>query len=232
MLSLLLFFSTVPAATLEDVGVSRPKNRTLIVVTPGVDPVAYAEWADVLERRGLDVWLLHFGPDDLPGHAPHEVSAAAEALGPLRVAAHGYGGVLVLASGITPERLVLVGTPLAAHVVVPELPPAEVGIGWPEAWTGPLPPAPVHPEMQAAYRSWLLTMPDFATPTCPTLLIGANLDVVAPPETMRLPSVDWPARTWERVGPLSMETRDPLHAELLSGASVARRVARFLAEGT
>jgi len=227
-----------PDVTLLDVGVAGDGPPVLVVVTPGIDSSAYQPWIAAIEGRGLDAWTAQAGP----GVGPDEVVSGlrdagrdlASRRGPLRVAAHGYGGVFALRARLGAERMALVATPLTHHAAPLAIPEAAgaggEGLPWPTDWVGALPAAPRAASIDAAYRGWAVDLPAPPLPGCPALLVAANLDIVAPPEVVRLPSQSWPDRTWERAGLLSLELQDPLHADLLTDPGVARRVARYLAE--
>lgn len=228
-----------PHAALQDAGAPRPHARpALVVVTPGLPRAATLPWTDALEEQGLDAWTFAVSPRGQDVDAVlAELREAWAALGGGReqpvALAHGYGGVLLLLAGLDPAALVLVGTPLAAHpvavqVVAPEGPVAE---RWPmdSALLGGLPVEPYSGELGRAYAGWAVRMPPLAPPGCPTLLVASNLDPVAPPELVRLPSAGWPQRSWRRAGLLGLDPREPSHAELLRDPALARELARFAA---
>jgi hypothetical protein len=104
------------------------------------------------------------------------------------------------------------------------------GLPWPESLVGELPSAYCSGALARSFVAWATDFPEYAVPTVPTLLLASDLDVVAPPETVRLPSADWPDRTWHRIGIQSLARTDPSHADLLLAERVAERVAEFLAE--
>lgn len=225
---------------LQDAGRQRLDDPVVLVVTtPCVDPRAWLPWVEALEGRGLDAWTLELTPRGQDGpRAASEVHEAAEQLaaerGPLRVAAHGYGGVLVLLADLPVQRLALVGTPLGpqAAPVITTAPqgPVTTGLPWAPGLVGDLPPAPCAGELARSYLAWATEFPEVSVPQAPTLLLASDLDVVAPPEIVRLPSMDWPDRSWHRVGLQSLSLHDPTHAELLLDPRVAARVADFLGE--
>lgn len=210
----------------------------LIVTTPCVDPTAYLGWTETLEGHGFDAWwavLPAAGQD--PAGAAAELETAALALaaerGPLVVAAHGYGGVLALMAELPATRWALVGTPLGPHVapVIAQAPdgPVAEGLPWPESVVGTLAGALCSGNLSRAYVSWATAFPAVTVPTTPVLVLASDLDAVAPPETVRNPSLDWPDRTWHRIGLQSLSLHDPSHADLLADVHVAERVADFLA---
>lgn len=223
---------TAAGAGLTDAGRPVAGPPVLIPVTPGVAPEGYGTWVQAIERRGLDAWLFEAEPDWGPDRVRLELAAAAQTLeqrGPLRVAAHGWGGVFALSAGVEAERWALVGVPLAPQAAAGPL--GGERWPWPDELLGGLPEAPVDDEVLSAYRRWVSAPPPLEVPEGPVLLLASNLDAVAPPEIVRLPSRGWPQRTWERSGRLALSGADPLHAELLSDARTARRVADFLGGG-
>ena len=148
------------------------------------------------------------------------------------LAAHGYGGVLALLAHPKPRRTALVATPLGAQVADirwhTEAPPE--GLPWPKNWIGSVEGAPLDPSLARTYRSWASEFPDLPVPQVPAFLASSGRDPVAPPETVRIPSAEWPHRTWKRVGPLSMDPKELTHVEMLTDSDLARDMARFLGE--
>ncbi len=205
----------------------------LVVTTPGVAPSAYMNWVEALEDAGFDAQLLVFEAGSLQDTVEgiQRTTAALEERGYV-LAAHGYGGVLALLAHPNPRRLALVATPLGPQVAdirwPAEVPPT--GLPWPKDWIGSLEGAPLDPGMARTYRLWASEFPEIPVPQVPTLLASSGRDPVAPPETVRLPSVAWPHRTWKRVGPLSLDPRELTHQEMLTDAALARDMARFLGE--
>ncbi len=241
MLTLALLSTPLLASpVLTDVGQQeRGGPVALLVATPCVDPTAWLAWAEAVEGAGLDAWVISLesrGQD--PARAAAELAAGARRLaetrGPLRIAAHGYGGVLALLAELPAERLALVGTPLAAQaapvIVAAPLGPVSQGLPWPEALVGELPAAVCSGELARAYVGWAAELPALTPPGVPVLVMTSDLDVVAPPELVRLPSRAWPDRTWYRVGLQSLALTDPLHADLLAHPAVLHRLAAFLGE--
>jgi len=230
----------LPAAAawdLADAGqVSPGATKAVIVVTPGVQEQAAFGWVETFEAEGLDAWVA---TQPARGQTLDETVAGLGAVLELQgdgvvVAAHGYAGVLVLLSGFEPERLALVGTPLAAQVTptIAAHPGEVVSEGWPfpEELTGSLPMAPYSGALGGAYLEWASDFPEYPTPAMPTLVVASNADPIAPPEITRLPSLAWPERSWHRAGMLGVAESDLSHAELLSDGRIAGMVARFLAE--
>lgn len=241
MLLTLLTSAALAEPVLVDAGRQRLDSPVaLVVATPCVAPTAWLGWVEALEGAGLDAWIVFLEPR---GQDPHTAAvslrSAAEALaaerGPLRIAAHGHGGVLALMAELPAERWALVGTPLgpqaAPVVAVAPAGPVVSGLPWPTALTGVLPTAVCAGELSRAYVGWTTALGPLPPPPGPTLVLASDLDVVAPPETVRGPSQDWPGREWHRVGIQSLLLHDPTHAELLLDPRLAARVADFLAEG-
>jgi hypothetical protein len=205
----------------------------LVVSTPGVAVDAYMGWVEALENRGFDARLLVFSPSiSSLKAAAAGVGEAAASIGsrPWVLAAHGYGGVLALLSGVKPNRMALVATPLSTQVTeigVPAPKSAE-GLPWPEAWIGDLPGTWLTEELAIAYLSLAKEMPKYRVPDCPTWLSASGRDPVAPPETVRLVSGSWPDRTWRRAGVLSLDSSELLHAQMLTDEGIAREMAAFL----
>lgn len=220
-----------------DAGQALPgSTRAVIVVTPGVQPQAVFPWVETFEQEGLDAWTATLSAH---GQSLEEATTRlGEALSALEgdtvVAAHGYGGVLVLLSGAEPTRLALVGVPLTAQVTETiARHPGEIvseGMPFPSELVGPLPLEPYSGELGAAYHLWASAFPTYTPPTMPTLVVGSNADPIAPPEITRLPSQDWPARSWHRAGMLGVAEDDLSHAGLLSDGRIAGMVARYLSE--
>ena len=245
MLALSILLSTAmaePDWVLHDLEESRPMAEVvLIVATPGVSGVAYLPWARAVERAGLDAWILSLASrgQDVEA-ASRQVAEGIESLRgqreSLRLLAHGYGGVLLLLAEPRAERIALVGTPLSGQAMPPSLTdPAGLvaeNLPWSASLLGELPQEPYSGALDAAYRQWSVEMPVLPAPDVPVLLLASGSDVVAPPEVVRLPSQDWPDRQWHRLGLLSMELEEPDHGQLLRSEVVARRLTRFLAEGT
>ena len=228
----LLWTSALAASwTIADVDPDRGAEPAVVVVTPGVAPDAYDGWVAALHRRGMDVHLATLDPTVGPEEAIHGLHLALEEraaeLGPLRVAAHGYGGLLTVLSGFEAHRLALVATPLAPQLVPVGAVPGEAGLPWSDELVGTYTPAPLHPDLSAAYAAWAAELPRYHVPTCPVFVASGNLDVMAPPEVVRLPSESWPDRTWERLGFLALEPDLP-HMDVLGQQGVTARVARFL----
>lgn len=225
---------------LSDAGSSASKGTiALVVVTPGVKAEAYQGWVEALEDEGLDAWMLRFPAQGQDARVVRSaIEAAAQELTsggrPLVVAAHGLGGVFVLQAEIQPQRMALVGTPLAAQAVPVRTQPlsavVQEGLPFPPVLLGPLPQEPLSASLARDYLLWMKHGPELQAPRWPTLLVASGLDLVAPPEVVRLPSQEWSARSWSRSGPLGLEGRELRHGELLSDPSVAQQVAEFLAE--
>lgn len=230
-----------PDALLADAGQARVDRRVaLVLVTPGVPVEAYGAWISALEGANLDAWTLSFAPGEQSVEAIQ--GAVAEAFSSINaerpgivVLAHGYAGVFALTAGLTPERLVLVGTPLAAQRTPVRTHPAEAttaeALPWDPALLGALPAEPYSGALSRAYAAWADDFPAYTAPNCPTLLVASTLDPVAPPEIVRLPSQSWTSRSWLRPGPLHFDAHDPTTAELLSDPAIAKEIARFAAEG-
>ena len=89
---------------------------------------------------------------------------------------------------------------------------------------------PYAAELSLAYRAWTMDYPDYPVPRGETLVIASGLDCIAPPEAVRLPSQDWPHRTWERTGKLGLDLGELDHAGMLSDPQLADRMARYLAQ--
>jgi hypothetical protein len=227
-----------PTPTLIDAGRARPEARpALLVVTPGVSPAAYDVWIDTIEDAGLDAWIVAFpGVTWTVDTAVAGLTKAFATLAQGReapvVAAHGYAGVLVLLAPIEPAALALVGTPLGPQpVAVRTQPPpgdAALGLPWAPELLGPLDVEPTSGALGRAYAAWAVSLPDYATPRCRTLVVASGIDPVAPPEVVRLPSQTWPDRRWARVGMLGLDPEELTHGELLSDAALAADVAAFL----
>ena len=203
----------------------------LVVTTPGVAPSAYRGWVGALEDTGFDAQLLVFEAGNLADIVDgiRRTTADLEARGYV-LAAHGYGGVLALLAHPSPRRLALVATPLGPQMADIRW-PAEVptlGLPWPKDWIGSLEGAPLDPDLARTYRSWATDFPEIGVPQVPTWLASSGRDPVAPPETVRIPTAEWPHRTWKRVGPLSLDPRELTHGEMLTDADLARDLARFL----
>lgn len=236
-----LAFALPPDALLVDAGEALPERRVaLVLVTPGVPVAAYGVWIEAIEDANLDAWTLSFAPGEQGFDAVR--SAVAEAFSAISterpgivVLAHGYAGVFALTAGLQPERMVLVGTPLAAQLTPVRTQPASgataSALPWDPAILGGLPAEPYSGELSRSYATWAQTFPSYTAPACPTLLVASTLDPVAPPEVVRLPSQSWPVRTWLRPGPLHFDTHDPTTAELLSDPVIAKEIAKFAAEG-
>lgn len=231
-----------PRVLLEDVGRVMPDARpALIVVTPGVPVSAYLSWTRAIEDAGLDAWVARAPSrgqevEEIVAGVEQAFAKLAEERGAVAVAAHGYGGVFVRMAQIEPARLALVAVPLDAHPVHVEVAgvdtPVAEQLPWAPELLGGLPAEPYSGALSRAYARWAVDYPERPPPSCPSLLMSSTADPVAPPELMRLPSADWPERTWVRRGPLSLdETEDPTHAELLLAPESARQVARFLSQG-
>jgi hypothetical protein len=211
-------------------------TKAVIVVTPGVSRQAVFTWVEIFEQEGLDAWTA-----TLPSEG-QSLDAAVEGLGEafatldedVVIAAHGYAGVLVLLAGLEPKRLVLAGVPLSEQVTTTiAVHPGEVvseGLPFPEELTGHLPLEPYSGDLGGAYFRWASDFPEYAAPLTPTLVVGSNIDPIAPPETCRLPSRDWPDRAWHRAGKLGVAEEELEHSELLTHPRTARMVARFLDE--
>lgn len=218
------------AGPLRDVGAVVEAPAALIVVTPGVAARAYDGWVSAIEAQGMDAWVFEGDPGLDVGGLPELLATAVawliEERGSVRIAAHGYGGVFALMAGVEAERWALIGVPLGPHAVAGPL----SGTRWPwdTSLVGVLPPAKAATGALDGYRTWVTEFPAYTAPTAPTLLVASNLDVVAPPEVVRIPSEGWPDRTWERTGLLSLERAELTHAELLKDPVLARRVAVFI----
>ncbi len=217
--------------TMTDVDVEHGGDPVVLVVTPGVEPEAFTGWSLALRRRGLDVHLATLEPTTGPEEAIHELHAALDeleaSLGPLKLAGHGYGGLLVLLSGYAPERLALIAVPLAAQPVAVLAKGGDHGLPWPDELVGDYPAGPIHPDLSAAFAAWAAELPGYRVPDCPVLVASGNRDVVAPPEVVRPPSQGWPDRSWDRLGFLALEP-ERLHMEVLAHEGLATTVARFL----
>jgi hypothetical protein len=223
-----------PVAELRNPGRVDPNApAALVVTTPGVAPGAYMNWVEALEGAGFDAQLLVFGVGSLQDTVDgiRHTTAALEERGYV-LAAHGYGGVLALLAHPNPRRLALAATPLGPQVADIRWPAQvpSVGLPWPQDWIGSLEGAPLAPELARTYRAWAGVFPEIPVPQVPTWLASSGRDPVAPPETVRIPSVDWPNRTWKRVGPLSLDSRELTHGEMLTDENLARDLAKFLGE--
>ena len=228
-------------AVLRDVGHPSAEPRqgraAVLVATPCVAPEALLPWGEALEEAGVDAWILSF---EARNQSPEElVLGLQEALRwfgdrELVLGAHGYAGVLVLMAETPAKRVALVGTPLAAQVVPPQTQaPSEVvseGLPYPPELLGELPTEPCSGKLGHAYAQWATDFPSYPVPQQPVLVIASNIDPVAPPESVRLPSLDWPDRAWHRAGMLGVGLEDPTHAALLTDERVEGMVVRFLAE--
>lgn len=227
----------------------------LIVQTPGVAADGYAAWADVLERRGLDAWLVgcplsHQAPDTIVTQAIPEALAAAGDR-PAALLGHGLGGTLaamaVSDGHAAPAALGLIGAPLRsdptaledwlAHRSIPDAPTAlDAGLQWNGADVmallagAPLPPLePVSPGWLAALRAWShgALWVSLLDQAVPVYALASGMDNVAPPERVR-PLV--PEGSFRRHGYLSFDGPDPEHADLLLGESAIKELSRWLSE--
>ena len=222
------------AFELIDISASLSGTAALVVVTPGVQAEAYLGWAEALEDAGLDAWLVRFPASTQSVESVTEgVRQAYEQLSrdrPVVVAAHGYGGTFVLLSGIQPQRMALIGTPLGPQAAALVMGPEPKVVSELLPCTTGLPMEPYSAELGLAYRAWTTDFPSYQAPLGHTLLIASGLDCVAPPETVRLPSQTWPHRTWERTGKLGLDLGELDHADLLADERLADRIARWLSQ--
>ena len=224
-----------PDVRLLDVGHSfQGRHRVLVAASPGVNPVATLHWERALEDAGFDAWRMFFGASvDTPERLHRAILSMDEAWKnkTYSIVAHGYIGRFLVEANPSAQRMVLVGVPLGPQVTETriELPAdAEVvldGLPWPKTLLGPLPHAELSRAIgeQYVYFASSSVAPD---PNADVLLMSSGMDVVAPPECMRLPSVDWTDRTFFRVD--SAGIRSSTHGDLLRHPVVERRMIRFL----
>lgn len=227
----------------------------LIVQTPGVAAGGYATWADVLERRGLDAWLVgcplpHHDADTIAAEAVPE-AAASFGERPVALLGHGLGGTLaaisVAGGHARPAALGLIGAPLRSdttaledwlsHRPLPDAPASpDAGLVWrgaevtPLLLGSPLPPLePMSPSWLSTLRAWAhgaLRVPLLEVEV-PVFAIASGMDNLAPPERVR-PMV--PEGSFRRHGYLSFDGPDPEHADLLLEDSAIKELTRWLSE--
>lgn len=243
----------------EDLGdLDRPDAPVaLIVQTPGVAPGGYAIWADRLERRGFDAWLVgcptsRQDADTITTQAIPEAVASFGAR-PVGLIGHGLGGTLAaisVAGGHTqPAALGLVGAPLRAdttaledwlaHRPLPDTATAIVldsGLAWRGADVmallvgAPLPPLePVSPGWLGTLRAWAhgSLWVPLHDVSVPVRAMASGMDNLAPPERVR-PMV--PDGQFQRHGYLSFDGPDPEHADLLLEDGAIKELSKWLSE--
>jgi len=206
--------------------------RVLIVASPGVERTELLFWEQELEASGMDVWLMSFESD---------IDQEVELLAQIKsvdahwkaqsydILAHGYAGRLVVDANPNARRMALVGSPLgpqltttvawvdARDLVSEKLP-------WPDELLGPLSTHPYSASLARLYVNFA-KRPAAADPRAEVFLVAAGGDVVAPPECVRLPSLEWSNRLFFRADAFS---HHPLkHGDLLRNEAVIRRVRRY-----
>ena len=210
------------------------RHRVLVASSPGVNPVVTLRWEEALENGGFDAWRLSLGANvDTPERLFRAISDVEKtwANTEYSIVAHGYIGRFFVDANVNAQRMVLVGAPLGPQVTDTRigLPPnAGVvleGLPWPAELLGRLPQVEL-PRAIAEMYLQISASSVAVDPDAEVLLISSGEDVVAPPECVRLPSVDWTDRSFVRVegvGPHSST-----HGDLLRNPTVERQMLRFL----
>ena len=194
---------------------------------------AYFPWADAIEYRGYNAILAKPAVtistvDQAQAGLRDLVEDHSSDLGDFVAVSHGYGGTLSLLAEIPATGIGLVGAPLGPHLV-PTLPaPAPVfqGLPFPIEQTGGLPTSPVTMNLSSELAGWAQQTPYIPDPIPPVVVIASDADVIAPPESVRLPTTGWSDRVWLREGFLSNIRSS--HADLLLDARSAVDVLKAL----
>ena len=194
---------------------------------------AYFPWAEAIEYRGYNALLAKPAAtistiDQAQSGLRELVEATSSDLGAFMAVSHGYGGTLSLIAEIPATGIGLIGAPLGPHLVPTTPAPAPVvqGLPFPTEQTGGLPTAPVTPSLSRELAGWAQNAPAIPDPTAPVVVLASDADVIAPPESVRLPTTDWSDRFWLREGFLSNKRSS--HADLLLDTRSAIEVIRAL----
>lgn len=220
---------------LQDVGKSfESLPRVVIVATPGVDRAATLFWEQELEEAGLDVWLLPALPERDTESLVIEAIRQIDELWSTEsydILAHGYAGRLVVEANPGARKMALVGAPLG-----PQLTPTvsdisstglvSEGLPWPAELLGDLPAAPLPVGLAQAYMDFAERGPA-VDPDAEVFLVASGGDVVAPVETVRLPSKRWSDRHFWRADALPVPLLD--HGDLLQSKAVVEELKRYFA---
>ncbi len=205
----------------------------LIVGSPGVNISAYFTWAESLEYEGYNVVFAKPSPTISSVLQAQEGlrefgDALALELGGFIALSHGYGGTLSIIAEIPATGIGLIGSPLGPHLVAttPSPRPVDQGLPFPNDQTGELPTAPITTSLSRELAGWSENTPVMPDPYAPVVVIASDADVIAPPESVRLPTTDWSDRLWLREGFLSNNRSS--HADLLLDSKSAVEVIRAL----
>ena len=219
---------------LEDVGQSfEGIPKVVIVATPGVDRAATLHWEQQLEQAGLDAWLLPANPErDTENAVIASIRRIDEVWesGSYDILAHGYAGRFVVDANPGARRMVLVGAPLGPQFTptVAEVGSSGVvveGLPWPMELLGSLPMDTLSLPLAHAYVEILHRAPA-KDPDAEVFLIASGGDVVAPVETVRIPSKNWTDRSFWRADAFAVHLLK--HGDLLKDKTVFRELERFL----
>jgi hypothetical protein len=219
---------------IAELGHDLPQRPVILIVgSPGVNVSAYFPWAEALEHRGYNAIFAKPSPTiSSVLQAKEGLRSLGDALslevGEYIAVSHGYGGTLSLIAGIPATEFGLIGAPLGPHLVATTPGPAPVnqGLPFPTEQTGLVPTAPITTSLSQELAGWAQNTPVIPDPSAPVVTLASDADVIAPPESVRLPTSGWSDRVWLREGFLS-NTRSN-HADLLLDTRSAIAVIRAI----
>ena len=232
----LLFISSLLANPILLHEPKKTKGTIVILEAPDWSHQHYAALIEQLKKNKLTLWSFqtaHFKSSEEIRQALLELNPLLKQQ-PSAIVAHGFSGTilapLLLSSDLSPQALVLIGTPLYPHcsrATIDALSTtqndflAEIDLIY-----GSSSSIPLHPQVSEDLLTWCHSQESYAlhSLTHPTLGFGSALDAVAPPETMRLALAD----NYVRIGPLSLLQEEPLHYELIAHPAMLLLISRWL----
>lgn len=232
----LLFISSLLANPILLHEPKKTKGTIVVLEAPDWSHQHYVALIDQLKKNKFTLWSFQTRQFT----SSEEMQEALLKLNPLlneqpsAIVAHGFSGTilapLIVNSKLSPQALVLIGTPLHSHcsaaTMVALSPPQNDVLQAHDLIYGSSSSIRLHPQISEELLAWCHSEESYSLHSLDhsVLGFGSALDAVAPPETMRLALAD----NYIRIGPLSLLQEEPLHYELIAHPAMLLLISRWL----